>query len=183
MSERFEMRFAGSGGQGVILCSIVLAEAAFLAGRQVAQSQSYGPEARGGLCNAELVVDGRAIAYPKVSQANFLLALTQPSLDKYAGSVAPGALILIDDALAAPEGLPATVIKLPILETAARTVKRPLTANIVAVGAINALLGIAPEEVLKEAVMMRIPRGTETINALALSEGIKLGAAAREDMR
>ena len=63
---RYEMRFAGSGGQGVILCSIILAEAAFLAGKRVAQSQSYGPEARGGLCRAELVVDENEITVVEI---------------------------------------------------------------------------------------------------------------------
>ena len=63
-SKRYEMRFAGAGGQGVILCSIILAQAAFLAGKRVAQSQSYGPEARGSLCQAELIIDEGRIVYP-----------------------------------------------------------------------------------------------------------------------
>jgi 2-oxoglutarate ferredoxin oxidoreductase subunit gamma len=81
------MLFTGAGGQGVILCSIILAEAAFLTGKNVAQSQSYGPEARGGLCRAELVIDEAKIVYPKVTHADFLLALTQASLDKYGPGV------------------------------------------------------------------------------------------------
>lgn len=87
---RFELRFTGSGGQGVILCSIIMAEAAFLAGKRVAQSQSYGPEARGGLCKAELVIDEKEITYPKVTKTDFLLALTQASLDKFGGNTAEG---------------------------------------------------------------------------------------------
>ena len=82
MKAKYEMLFTGAGGQGVILCSIILAEAAFLTGKNVAQSQSYGPEARGGLCRAELVIDEAKIVYPKVTHADFLLALTQASLDK-----------------------------------------------------------------------------------------------------
>ena len=93
------MRFTGSGGQGVILCSIVLAEAAFLAGKNVAQSQSYGPEARGGLCRAELIVDDEKIVYPRVTRADFLLALTQESLDKYGSGM--NGLIVTDESLKA----------------------------------------------------------------------------------
>ncbi len=177
---RFEMRFAGSGGQGVILCSIILAEAAFLAGKRVAQSQSYGPEARGGLCRAELVIDEREITYPKVTQPNFLLTLTQASLDKFGANTAEDALILIDKSLLEPDDLGSyNVVALPILHTASRVVGKPMTANIVAAGAINELAAIAPEEALREAVKMHIPKGTEQINMLALSEGMKLGASAK----
>lgn len=177
---RFEMRFAGSGGQGVILCSIILAEAAFLAGKRVAQSQSYGPEARGGLCRAELVIDEKEITYPKVMQPNFLLALTQASLDKFGANTAEDALILMDKSLLEPDDLGSyNVVALPILHTASRVVGKPMTANIVAVGAINELMSIAPEEEMREAVKMHIPKGTEEINMLALSEGTKLGASAK----
>ena len=71
------------------------------------------------------------------------------------------------------------MVALPILWTAANVVKRAMTANIVAVGAINALLEIAPDELLEQAVKMHIPKGTEEINELALSEGKKLGHAAK----
>ena len=170
---RYEMRFAGSGGQGVILCSIILAEAAFLAGKKVAQSQSYGPEARGGLCRAELVVDEAEITYPK-------LTLTQASLDKFGANTSEDALIMIDKSLLEPDDLGSyNVVSLPILQTASRVIGKPMTANIVAVGAINELLGIAPEEVVREAVKMHIPKGTEEINMQALTEGMKLGASAK----
>ena len=177
---RYEMRFAGSGGQGVILCSIILAEAAFLAGKRVAQSQSYGPEARGGLCRAELVVDENEITYPKVTQPDFLLTLTQASLDKFGANTSEDALIMIDKSLLEPDDLGSyNVVSLPILHTAARVVGKPMTANIVAVGAINELLAIAPEDTLREAVKMHIPKGTEEINMQALTEGMKLGASAK----
>ena len=177
---RFELRFTGSGGQGVILCSIIMAEAAFLAGKRVAQSQSYGPEARGGLCKAELVIDEKEITYPKVTKTDFLLALTQASLDKFGGNTAEDALIMMDKSLMEPDDLGSyNVVSLPILYTASHVVGKPMTANIVAVGAINELLHVAPEEALKEAVLMHIPKGTEDINMVALAEGKKLGAAAR----
>ena len=174
------MRFIGAGGQGVILCSIILAEAAFLTGKNVAQGQSYGPEARGGLCRAELIIDEGKIVYPKVKRAHFLLALTQASLNRYGPDTAGDALIVMDSSLQAPRNLVSENVKaLPILRTASKTVGNPLTANIVSVGAINALLGIAPDALLEQAMQKHIPWGTEALNLLAMSEGRKLGVAAR----
>ena len=181
MKSRFEIRIAGAGGQGVILCSIILAEAAFLAGKNVAQSQSYGPEARGGLCRAELIISEANIVYPKVTRADFLLALTQASLDKFGPDTAGDALIVMDSSLLAPENLGSdNVTALPILHTASKVVGNSLTANIVTAGAINALLGIAADKLMEQAVRMHIPLETEAVNLLALSEGRKLGALAQQ---
>ena len=60
-NERYEMRFAGSGGQGVILASVILAEAAVIAGLRTVQSQAYGPEARGGVSTAETILSREEI--------------------------------------------------------------------------------------------------------------------------
>ena len=181
MKAKYEMLFTGAGGQGVILCSIILAEAAFLTGKNVAQSQSYGPEARGGLCRAELVIDEEKIVYPKVTRADFLLALTQASLDKYGPGMPGDAMIVMDSSLQAPENLGSgNVVALPILHTASKVVGNVLTANIVSAGAIDALLGIAPGALLEQAMRMHIPWGTEAVNLLALGEGRKLGTAARQ---
>ena len=81
--KKAELRFTGSGGQGVILATIILAEAAYEDKLQTVQSQSYGPEARGGLCKAECIIDEKPITYTKVGLPTLLLSLTQASLDKY----------------------------------------------------------------------------------------------------
>ena len=78
---KLEIRLAGSGGQGIILATIILAEAAVIAGKNTAQSQSYGPEARGGMCKAEVIISDEPIGFTKVTSPDFLLALTQSSLD------------------------------------------------------------------------------------------------------
>ena len=80
MSRRLDLRLSGSGGQGVILATIILAEAALLAGKKAVQSQAYGPEARGGMCKAETIVSDSPIWFTKVQTPNFLLALTQQAL-------------------------------------------------------------------------------------------------------
>jgi 2-oxoglutarate ferredoxin oxidoreductase subunit gamma len=175
MNKRFEMRFSGSGGQGIVLISIILAEAAILSDLQAVQSQTYGPEARGGLCKAETIISGEAIWFSKVVCPDFLLALTQASLEQYIGNVARDAAVMIDESLTLPGNAdPKSVLALPILKTAKERVGSEMTANIVAVGAINAALRLFPEDALSEAVKRHIPAGTEILNLKALEEGKKL---------
>ena len=170
-----EIRLAGSGGQGVILATVILAEAAVIAGKKTAQSQSYGPEARGGSCKAEVIISDDAIGFTKVQHPTFLMALTQKSLDTYTKNLPDDCIILIDDSLTLPAwALSHKVYSLPILATAAEKVGKAFTANIVAIGAINGILGIVSNEDLKKAVFMHIPKGTEAINEKALLAGIEL---------
>ena len=172
---KMEIRLAGSGGQGIILATVILAEAAIIAGKHTAQSQSYGPEARGGACKAEVIVSDNEIGFTKVQSPTFLMALTQKSLDKYSKNLPKDCLVLIDEGLQIPQNLDGyNVIKLPILSTAAEKVGRLMTANIVAVAAINGLLKLVDDESLKTAVFMHIPKGTEALNEKALNEGFKL---------
>lgn len=175
MSKKMEIRLAGSGGQGVILATIILAEAALEADKHTAQSQSYGPEARGGMCKAEVIISDDPIGFTKVQEPTFLMALTQDSLEKYAKSVNKECLILVDSSLKVPQYLDSTkVTKAPILQTAVEKVGKAFTANIVAVGAINRLLNIVSEKDLETAVMRHVPKGTEAINGKALAEGAAL---------
>ncbi len=173
--EKMELRLAGSGGQGVILATVILAEAAIIAGKHTAQSQSYGPEARGGSCKAEVIVSDVAIGFTKVRTPSFLMALTNASLEKYGKDLPEGCIVMIDDSMEdMPELKGHKVYKLPILSTAKEKVGKAFTANIVAVGAINSILKLVDEEHLKSAVMLHIPKGTEEINLKALEYGVKL---------
>ena len=178
---KMELRLAGSGGQGVILATVILAEAAVQAGKYTAQSQAYGPEARGGSCKAETLISDEPIAFTKVQKPSFLMALTQKALDVYAPGAGEGCLVLIDEDLTPPECLQnATVIALPILRTAREVVGRLQTANIVAVGCINELLHIVDEDTMRRAVAMHVPKGTEALNNKALDEGVRLAQTAAE---
>lgn len=184
--DRYEIRLTGSGGQGVIMASVILAEAAIIQGKNAIQSQSYGPEARGGTSKAETIIGENELWYSKVNNPNFLLALTQASLDKYIGNIADDAIVLIDSSLTMPEGFTdgnvnadKRIYSLPILKTAREDIGKPMTANIVAVGAINRLADLFSEEALQEAVKRHIPRGTEELNMRALSAGEELASAAK----
>ena len=172
---RQELRLAGSGGQGVILATVVLAEAALLSGKHTAQSQAYGPEARGGSCKAETLISDIPIGFTKVQNPTFLMVLTQKSFDHYGPETDENCLILMDSELSVPEGTKAKkIVSLPILDTAKNVVGRIQTANIVAVGCINELLHITDNKTMERAVMMHIPKGTEKLNIKALEEGRNL---------
>ena len=91
--ERVRMVFSGSGGQGVITAAIILAEAAVLQEGLIAvQSQSYGPEARGGATRSDVIISGSEIMFPKVIQPNILVCLTQEAYNKFSSIIRPGGL-------------------------------------------------------------------------------------------
>lgn len=170
-----ELRLSGSGGQGVILASIILADTALRNGKNVAQSQSYGPEARGGMCKAEVLVSNEDIGFTKVTNPTFLMCLTQQSLNNFTKTIDENCILLFDSSLTVPENVECKEIySAPILKTAKEVVGKSFTANIVAVSVINKILKLSSMEILKEVVGEYIPKGTETINFNALEEGEKL---------
>ena len=96
---RKELRFSGSGGQGVITAAIIFAEAAVAEGKEAVQSQSYGPEARGGASKAEVIIDDETIYHPHVEVPDIVLAMTQKAADKYYKDLAPDGLLVLDEEL------------------------------------------------------------------------------------
>lgn len=173
MAERIEFRLSGSGGQGLILAGIILAEAAVLEGKNAVQSQSYGPEARGGASRAEVIISNENIDYPKVTKPNILLALTEEAMKKYKDDLREDGLLIIDSTIEKPEG-PFRILSIPIIETAREKVGKEIVANIVALGALTVATGIVSKESIEKAVLDRVPKGTEDLNKKALYEGFKL---------
>src|SRR4030042_17730 len=97
MGKRFEVRLSGEGGQGMILAGVILAEAAAIYDdKNAIQTQSYGPEARGGACKSEVIISDEEIDYPKATHIDLLLALTQESCDKYIRELKQGGLLVVD---------------------------------------------------------------------------------------
>lgn len=174
MSNRQNIRLSGNGGQGLILAGIILAEAALLEGKNAIQSQSYGPEARGGASKAEVIIDDREIFYPKVLSSDVLLAMSDKAYQKYKADMASGSMLIIDTTFVEEEaGTVAGVTHgIPITKLAIEASGRDLTANIVALGVLSGL-GLVGEEALREAVLKRIPPGTEEINLKSLAAGIQ----------
>lgn len=175
MSKQVEIRLTGSGGQGLILGGIIMAEAALLDGKNAIQSQSYGPEARGGASKAEVIISENDIDFPKVEVPDLLLALTQVAADKYADDIKADGILLVDASVTLPEGIKAgKIIQIPILQTATEVIGKPMVANIIAMGAIQQILNSVSKESLEEAVLNRVPKGTEELNRRALAEGYRL---------
>jgi len=176
MPNRYEIRLAGSGGQGLILAGIILAEAAGIYdGKFVCQTQSYGPEARGGASKAEVVISDAEIDYPKAIQPDVLLAMNQKSLDAFISDLKPGGLLLVDADLVSE--FPASrSLALPFTQIA-REAGRAMAANIVALGALAQLTGAVSLESLEAAVLARVPQGTEDLNRRALAAGVAAAKA------
>jgi 2-oxoglutarate ferredoxin oxidoreductase subunit gamma len=172
--ERVELRLSGSGGQGLITGGIILAEAALYDGLNVVQSQSYGPEARGGASKAEVIISKHDIHFPKVTNCDILLSLTQLSCDKYLSGLKSGGTLIIDSSVDVPKRDDIKVYQVPILDTATHKLKKPMVANIVALGVIYQVTKIVTEESLERAVLDRVPKGTEALNKEALKEGLSL---------
>ncbi|SEO38317.1 2-oxoacid:acceptor oxidoreductase family protein [Propionispora vibrioides] len=172
-----EISLSGTGGQGLILAGIILAEAAILDGKQAIQTQSYGPEARGGASKAEVIISEEEIDYPKVLAPDILLVMSQEACNKYAGILKKNGKLLADSTLVKEiSGREAEVIDLPITRTAREELGNAMFANIIALGALVAATGAVSEESLTKAVLARVPRGTEEKNQKALALGKQLYA-------
>lgn len=174
---RTEFRLSGSGGQGLLLAGIVLAEAAILEGKNAVQTQSYGPEARGGSSKAEVVISEQDIDYPKATDPDYLLALTQESYRTY-GKLTKGGLIIADSSITLLGEITVRTVQVPIIQTAIDVMGKAVVANIVALGVLGAISGIVKQETLEHAVRNRVPKGTEELNVKALRAGMDIARAA-----
>jgi 2-oxoglutarate ferredoxin oxidoreductase subunit gamma len=166
----------GTGGQGIILAGIILAEAAILEGKQAIQTQSYGPEARGGASKAEVIISDEPIDYPKIVTADILLAMSQEACTKYAGILKKGGKMIVDatNVDAIPK-IDADIVSVGITKAARDHLQKDMFANIVALGALVSSTGIVSRKAVTEAVLDRVPKGTEEVNTKALELGFGLG--------
>lgn len=175
MKGRYEVRLSGSGGQGLILAGKILAEAAAIYdGKNATQSQSYGPEARGGASRSEVIISEEDIDYPKAVDIDLLLAMTQEACDKYWRDLKEGGTLIIDSRFVqnVPQGNFRSV-PLPISEIAEREVGRDIVANIVALGVIAQLSGVVSSSAMESAILSRVPKGTEELNLKAYHAGVE----------
>lgn len=168
---RTQMRLSGSGGQGVITAAIILAEAAVSEGKQAVQSQSYGPEARGGASKSEVIIDDKTIFHPHVKHPNCVLAMTQKAADKYFEDMDPNGVLVVDSDLVPNVPKVKKAIPVPITKLAVEKVGKALFANIVALGALVKLTKIVELDTIKRSVAKRVPPSTVEKNMYALQLG------------
>ncbi len=170
-ADRFEMRLSGSGGQGMIFASVVLGKAIGIGeGKNVVQSQSYGPEARGGASKSDVVVSADEIYYPKAMKLDMLLAMTQESLDKYLPDLKDDGILIVDSSLVADYPRD-RAYALEFTRLARNEVGHIMVANMLALGAIGALTGLVSKEGLTKVVLQHAPKGTEDKNKKAVEMG------------
>lgn len=176
MAFRYELRLSGEGGQGLVLAGKILAEAAAIyEDHNATQSQSYGPEARGGASKSEVIISDGEIDYPKAENLDLLLALTQEALDKYVGDLREGGFLLVDEEAVRriPEGK-WKVLTIPLVQLARDKVGKAIVANIVALGVIVRLIKVVGDESAEQAILARVPKGTEELNLKAFRLGLEV---------
>jgi 2-oxoglutarate ferredoxin oxidoreductase subunit gamma len=173
MAKRYELRFSGAGGQGLITAGIILAEAAsIIEGQYAVQSQSYGPEARGGASKSEVIISDGPIDYPKATVVDACLAMTQEAADKYANGIKPGGVLLLDSDFVKrePEG-DFKIYKFPIIRTAKEEIGREIVGNVVALGAMIALTDVVARDSGEKAVLNKVPEAFKDLNKKAYNMG------------
>ncbi len=175
--DRLRMVFSGSGGQGVITASIILAEAAVLyENLNAVQSQSYGAEARGGATRSDVIISDSTIDYPKVIQPNVLVCLTQEAYNKFYPIIRPGGLLISDTRyVKTQKKVDAQQKEMPMYENVMEKIGKPIVFNIYMLGAVIAILDlISPKSILK-VLQNRIPKDFLELNRQALDLGMELG--------
>ena len=176
---RINVRFAGAGGQGVILASVLLAKGYGLGENyNIAQTQSYGPEARGGACKAEVVVSDEEIDYMKVDSADVFIALNQVGFNKYSDEVSKDGLVLINSTLVESDDpvhyrIPATEI--------AEEMGKPFVVNIVILGALTRLLPKVHAPAIREEIEKNFSASIAGFNIDAFEAGYQRMSALLEE--
>jgi len=181
MGFRYEIRLSGSGGQGLILMGIILAEAiGIYDGKYVAQTQSYGPEARGGSSKSEVIASDEEIDYPKAMQLDLLLAMNQKSCDEFYPDLKPEGLLIVDSTFVTQ--LPTSkAFQIPFTRIAREKFTREVVANIIALGALTQLTPMVSPKAVESAVLARVPKGTEKLNRDALRAGMTAAKQAKKE--
>jgi 2-oxoglutarate ferredoxin oxidoreductase subunit gamma len=171
------IRIAGFGGQGVILAGMVIGKAASIYdGKFATLTQSFGPEARGSACSAQLIISDEPVLYPYVTVPDTLVVMSQEALTRFGAGMKPGGSVLyeedlihLDNAIRGIQyfGIPATRF--------AEELGRKLVLNMVMVGFVTALTGLATPEAVRQAIAGSVPRGTENLNLAAFEKGLAFG--------
>ncbi len=174
---RSDVRVAGFGGQGIILAGYLLGKAASLYdGKEAVLTQAYGPEARGGACNADVVISPETIGFPEIEAPNVIALMSQEAADSYLPTATADATVLVDEDLVHVDRdgpvhtVPATRI--------ADELGRRIVANMVMLGFVSAVTKVVSPDALKEAIRTTVRPNLVDLNLRAFEAGYARGGAA-----
>jgi 2-oxoglutarate ferredoxin oxidoreductase subunit gamma len=168
--------FSGSGGQGVITAAILLGEAAAIhEGLRAVQTQSYGPEARGGATRADVVISDVPIHYPKVIHPHLLVTLTQEAYNKYAKIIRPGGILLSDPKFVdVGRKVDAIQMEIPMYDAVMETIGKPVVFNVCMLGVLTGIFDLVKPGSIMKALEKKIAPEFLELNQRALELGRKL---------
>ncbi len=173
-----EILITGFGGQGIVLAGQVLGMAACITDHlESTLTQSYGPEARGGACSAQVIISNEAIHYPYVRNPDILVCMSQTGYDKYCTLLKPdGTLIIDQDMVKSTDSMSGKIFPIPATRIA-EELGRKMMANIVMLGFVTAVTGAASLKGMLASVADSVPKGTEGANIAAFNKGHDFGQA------
>jgi 2-oxoglutarate ferredoxin oxidoreductase subunit gamma len=174
---RLEIRIAGFGGQGIIRAGLILATAAAIyGGKNAVETQSYGPESRGGACKSEVVISDGEIDFPKVTEPDVLIAMSQEAYNTYVDTVKKRGSLFLDSDLVPKEKVTShvRVFRVPATKIA-EEVGKSLVANVVMLGALTSITNLVSPKSIKKSILSTIPKGTEKLNLTAFKRGYDYG--------
>jgi 2-oxoglutarate ferredoxin oxidoreductase subunit gamma len=173
---RVEVRFSGFGGQGIVTAGIILARAASIHdGKNAVQTQSYGPEARGGASRSEVIISDEEILYPKVLNPDIFVVMSGQAMQKYIGDLKKDGTVIYDSSLIKTPPERGKAFAVPATLLAKRELGKTIVANIIMLGALTSITGIVSREAIEKAVLESVPKGTEELNKKALHMGFEQG--------
>lgn len=172
-----EIRFSGFGGQGIIRCALITGKALSLYDDKFAtMTQSFGPEARGSACAAQLVVSDERVLYPYITQPGILMALSQEAYDKYYGELPKGGILIVEQDLVKLRSDHSDLVLLRVPATRfAEELGNRLFTNLVALGFFTAVTKVVSAEAMKKALPGLVPDRFLKINLKAFEKGYEYG--------
>ena len=178
-----EIIITGFGGQGIVLAGRILGQAAALGDHmQSTLIQSYGPEARGGACSAQVIISEGDIYYPYVRYPDILVCMSQSGFDKFIDLLRKEGTLIIDQDLVQPSRIDRDFFSIPSTRMA-EELGRKMMANIIMLGFCASVTGAVTSDAARDAVMQSVPKGTEEMNIAAYSKGHDYGLAVLKGRR
>ena len=170
-----DIRICGFGGQGIILAGFIIGKAASVfMDYHAVQSQSYGPEARGGAARSEIIISDEKIGYPRPTSIDLLVAMSQESFDSYRDDIHKDTVIVVDPDLVKKHDIGRSVYKVHAQQIAEELGNKIVT-NIVMVGASTSILGLLDPEAGKKSVIDSVPSRFTELNTKAYEKGLEAG--------